>query len=221
MIALVLVLVVLEGCGGVVGSIITTTEGLRSAGFATVSVTPRLMSDGSDGVGVGVTVAAPPSDAAARTVAQIVYQDLQVRFDVLDITVHGQGPAVLREFAFADLVAMFGARNPAYNQSSITSSTENLGVSVLVGLGMVVALTGAIAVFFVVRRRRRPPPPPWSGFHPGDPVNPAWENRSGAPPAWGPGTAPFPPVPSPDPVAWPGRSDEDGSGGWGAPVPPK
>ena len=163
---------VLGGCG-VVSSTLDTQQGLRDAGFQSVSVGFHL-SGGSDEVDAGVKVSAPATPADADMAASIVWQKLHERFDVLKVTVHGTGPDVVQTYSFADLESMFGARNPAWNRSSIRSSAEDLGLIVL-GVFAAVVVVVVVVIVLVVRRNRRRRPPPWMGGPP------PW---MGGPPPW-------------------------------------
>lgn len=199
MAALVTALVALAGCASFVSAVVDTTNGLRHAGFGSVSVKPVPVQGGAGNVDVSVSVNARPGDPAARGAARIVWDDLHEHFDVLDLIVDGSGPALHRHYPFDALVAMFGARNPGYDASSITSSTTSLGIDVLIGVAVVAAIAVVVVVIILVARRRRGPPPPWGGFgSAGGPVS-SW----GVPqsPGW------QPPPQGPD------------GGGWGRPAP--
>ncbi len=161
MAALVLAVLLLAGCG-LVNSLVDTTTGLRKAGFSQIRVglLPGANARSDVGVSVGVTVDAPPTDDVARVAARVVWDDFRERFGVLEVVVHGHGPALHRRYAYAQMVAIFGSRNPAYDKTSVTSSVKGLGRNLLAGLAVVVVAVGAVVAVVLLRRRKRGPPPP-------------------------------------------------------------
>jgi hypothetical protein len=180
----------LAGCGTVT-TLIDTQNALHAAGYQSVSVSPQPRTNSLD---VQVTVSAPPGAANSRDVASIVWRTFHDRFDYAEITVHGQGPALVREYSFLQMEKEFGARNPAWNRTTVKSGTLRVGVTVAVGIVVVVA--AVIGVVLMVRRRnRRPrwPGGPRPGTPPGTP--PAWGPPPGPPPAWGPPAGWGPPPP--------------------------
>lgn len=235
----------LAGCGAVT-TLIDTSQALRDAGYQSVSVSFRLGS--GDEVDVSVKVAAPATLTDADDVAHVVWNKFHERFQSLHVTVQGTaGTTVERLYAYSDLVSMFGARNPAWDRTTISSATTRLGAYVIVGL---VVAGGVVAVVAVVatrrsRRRRNGGPggyPGGPGGYPGAPAYtgaPAYPGDAGG--RWQPGVGwqpnggrtpqpkgdwrPAGGSPAPDPL-WPppdgpppGRAP---AGGWGpAPPPPE
>lgn len=240
--ALLGAIILLGGCG-LISSVVSTTSGLEKAGFSSVRVSVNAVTAGRNAVEVSVSVDAAPSDRAAVMVARVVWNDLHEHFDDLDVTVNGHGPALHRTFPFATLVDLFGPRNPAWDRTSVTSSVQNLGYGVLIGLVVVAVVVAIVIVVVVNRRRRRGPPPPWPGFAGAAPAGlpPPWAGPpgSGPPPpgsgapGWAgpPGSGPPPPgsgsppwsgphQPRP-PGPRPGETEGDDHGPWGAPAPPE
>lgn len=193
----------LAGCGAV-SSLLDTDNGLRNAGFQSVSVKPS----GND-LNASVTVSAIPTRSDVEEVASVVWRDFHERFDNLNVTVHGQGQTLHQTLSFDQVQQLFGARNPAWNRHTLESDTARLGLLVLIGLGAAAAVVVAI-VLIVARRNRRRGPPPWPpGPYPG---------YSGPPPGAGqaggyPGSPPYYPPPPHPPI--PDRP----AGGWGPPPP--
>lgn len=222
--ALVAGLLLLGGCG-LINSLVDTTTGLRRAGFTSVRVSFNAAAAGRNVVDVSVSVDAGPSDGAATGAARVVWNDLHEHFDALDLTVHGHGPTLRRQFPFAALVSLFGPRNPAWDRTTITSSARSLGYGVMIGL-LVVAVVVAAVILIVVRiRRRRGPPPPWPGFAGAGPgATPGWPGPPGGPAGWPgpPGEPGGPPSSSPGPRSeGPQGPNGDEHGPWGAPAPPE
>ena len=81
---LVALAVALAGCG-VLSAEMDTQQGLRDAGYQSVSV-HLAFNRGGDRVDVHVSVAAPPTQDDLRSVAQVVWQRLHERFSTLDVT---------------------------------------------------------------------------------------------------------------------------------------
>ncbi|MGI8753851.1 MAG: hypothetical protein ACR2MN_16370 [Acidimicrobiales bacterium] len=234
MTALLGAIILLGGCG-LLGSVVNTTTGLQRAGFSSVRVSLNGVASGRNVVDVSVSVDAAPSDGATVMVARVVWNDLHEHFDDLDVTVHGHGPDLHRQFPFTALVGLFGPRNPAWDKTSLRSSVQNVGYAVIIGVGAVALVVAAVIVIVVRTRRRRGPPPPWPGFAgAGPPGSPPW---AGPPPGAGPGgpgwAGPPPrgrgshgppgagPPPPPGSGGHPGPKDDDGHGPWGAPAPPE
>jgi len=185
MAALVLAVLLVAGCG-LVNSLVDTTTGLRKAGFSQIRVglLPGANAGSDVGVSVGVTVDAPPTDDVARVAARVVWDDFRERFGVLEVVVHGHGPALHRRYAYAQMVTLFGSRNPAYDKTSVTSSVKGLGRNLVAGLALVVVAVVVVVVVVLLRRRKRGPPPPLAPW-PGGPSGPG----AGGP-GWG---SPAPP----------------------------
>jgi hypothetical protein len=213
--------VLLAGCGGAIGSLIRADQALVNAGYTSVQVTPTTgpgsSTDGS--VDVRASLGAAPTTADVRQVTRIIWEDVRVRFDDVEITLHGGGKTVHATASFAQLQQQFGARNPAWNTTTLHKSVTDLGLFVVAAFLVVAGVVVVIVVLAVRRsRRRRPPnyPPPnypsAASSPPGYPPSASW------PPPGAPAGAPSPPpgppagTPSPPPGA-PGPPA-------GAPSPP-
>ncbi|HUE58608.1 MAG TPA: hypothetical protein VMO88_03425 [Acidimicrobiales bacterium] len=204
--------VLLGGCGPIT-SMYDTQQALRDAGYQSVSVSFNYRN--ADEVKVSVTVNAAPSATNANDVAGIVWQKFHERFSLLALTVHGSGPALTRDYSYADLVSLFGPRNPAYDRTSLSSATNRLGVIAIIVVVVLIAAVVFIVVMVTRRRRRRRPPswpaggPPWmQGGPPWMQGGPQWM-QGGPPPGggpWQPG-APWQPGPGQPVAPWhPGLS---------------
>lgn len=213
-VALAALLVTLLGACGPISAVIDTQQALTNAGYQSVSV--NFSVSNGDEVKVSVTVNALPSQTNADDVARTVWQKFHERFDFIAVTVHGSGPAFSRDYSYSDLVTLFGPRNPAYDRTSITSATQQLGLIVIIVVVVLIAGAGVTAVLVRRRRRgRRPPPsppgtPPWmqGGAPAGGPQPPAsypmWPPPQGPPPGRPPQSAPAGSPPGPEPAtAWP------------------
>jgi hypothetical protein len=221
--AVALAVLLVAGCGGLIGSYLNTQDALERAGFSSVKVSIGTGSN-TDTVSVSVSVAAPPNNDDVHQVAAIVWQDFRQRFGQLRVTVHGQGPAIQRTLSHAELVALLGPRNPAYDATTVTGSAEHLGLVVLgVGLALVAVAVGVIVVILRRRRRRREaqaaaagsaPATDWTGWG----ATPPWRLGDGP---WGPPPG-SPPASSGSRPPWPapaGSGEQEPSGpGWGAPA---
>lgn len=191
-----LLVTLVSGCGPI-GALFDTQQALTNAGYQSTSV--NFSVGNGDEVKVSVTVNAPPTQSNADDVAHIVWQKFHERFSLLAVTVHGSGPAIVRDYSHSDLVSLFGPRNPAYDRTSVTSATQRLGLIVIIVL--VVLVLGVIMTVVMVRRRRRGRRPPWP------PGTPPWM-QGGPPPGattgWTPGTpAPGGPQPPASYPMWP------------------
>jgi hypothetical protein len=195
---LALALVALSGCG-VVSALLDTRQGLRDAGYQSVSVHFDFGGVGGR-VTAHVAVAAPPTQADVRDVASVVWHQLHERFDTLDISVRGTGTGAgqvaNQTYTFAELQAMFGARNPSWDRTTVKHSAEQLGFAVIAAI--VVVAAAIVAGVLLTRRRRRRGiwgggGPPWAGEGraplwpppPGPPASPLWAPGRPAPPAEG------------------------------------
>ena len=183
--------VLFTGCTAVT-SLINTDQALRDAGYQSVSV--NFNTGSGDEVDASVKVSAPASDTDAQDVARIVWNHFHERFQWLHVTVGGTGGTrVFRVYAHQDLVALFGARNPAWDRTTLKSGIERLGVVVI---GVVALVVLAIILVIVLTRRRRRGGPgggyPGGGYpagaYPGGPGG-AWVPGVG----WQPGTGQQPP----------------------------
>ena len=191
----------LGGCGPI-SATIDTEQALTNAGYQSVSV--NFSVGNGDEVKVGVHVNAPPSQTNSDDVARIVWQKFHERFAVLAVTVHGTAPAFQRGYSRADLVSMFGPRNPAYDKTSVTSATERLGLIVIIVVVLLIA--SAVLIVVLVRRGRRDRQrPPWSPG--GPPWMPGGQPSGGPAPPWmqgGPSAHPYPQQPAGYPT-WPSQ----------------
>ena len=202
-----LLTLVLSGCGPI-GATLDTQTALRNAGYQSVSVTFSV--GNSDEVKTSVTVNAVPSEGNARDVASIVWQKFHERFSLLAVTVHGSGPALARGYSYAELVSLFGPRNPAYDRTSLSSATARLGVIIIVVLVVLAAAVVFVIVMVTRRRRRRPPTwpgggPPWMQGGPPPGGGPPWVQGGPAPGGgrWQPGGPPPPQGGAQPPASFP------------------
>jgi hypothetical protein len=185
--AVVVAVLSLTGCGGLIGSYVNTRQALRDNGFQSVSIHFHPARSG-DRVAADVSVAAPPSDNDVRDVASVVWNHLHQRFRLLTVSVKGtgsgEGLVAAHTYTFSDLEAQFGARDPKWNQYTISQSVERVGG---VALGGVLALIVVIALLAVLIARRRPrPEPAISGASGRRPTGvPLWPPPSGPPPGRG------------------------------------
>ncbi len=195
--------IVLSSCSGIT-SIIDTQTALQNAGFGSVQVKTDVTAN-TLSVSVGVDVR--PVEADARRVALVVWQTFHERFDRLNIAVHGGGQTVDESFTFDQLEASLGARNPAWNRTSVEAGTRYFAYLVIGVVGGFLALV-VVVVLLVQRRRRRHRPPwtgggPWPGYPPGGyPPVPGGgypPPAGGPPPGYGrpPGYPDRPPPPDP------------------------
>ncbi len=182
----------LAGCS-VVRSYVDTQQALHDAGYQSVHVGYSRAPGGGDEVTVGVSVGVAPTDATDRDVASIVWRKLHQRFDLLEVSAHGRGATLRRSYTFAQLQATFGARNPAWNRTTVGSAARQ-GAIVAVAVLAAVACAVTLVIVLLVRRRNRRRPPPAAG-----PGAPLWPPPGGPPP----GGPPWQPPP--------------GDGGWGRP----
>jgi hypothetical protein len=209
----------LGGCGPI-SALIHTQQALTNAGYQSVSVNFNV--GNQDQIKVSVTVNATPSATNSDDVAHVVWDKFHERFSLLSVTVHGSGPAFQRDYSYSDLVSLFGPRNPAYDKTSVSSATQQLGLIVVIVI--VVLILGVVLTVIMVRRRRRGRTPPWTpggppwtqgGPPPGGGAPPPWVQGgpNGVPqypqqpasyPMWPPPQGPPPGVaPRPDPVGYP------------------
>ncbi len=228
--AIVAAAVTLAGCGGIVGSIVTTQQDIRSAGFSSASVG---LADNDTNVMVTAGTSSAPTPADAREIAGIVWHDLHVRFGELRVDLHGGAATSSFVFPFATLQRTFGSRSPADNSTTLRQSLVHFGVVVIIVVAVVVVLVVVLIVLLVRRRRRRRrigsggawgTPQEYQGYpgyqagsfdggRPDSPPGGPWGQGQGAP--QGPWGAPAPGGPSP-----PSGGGSQGPGGdaWGRPV---
>lgn len=196
--AAALVLAGVAGCG-TIGSLVNTDTALHDAGYQSVKVSPKPQSNSVD---VSVKVDATPALGNAHDVAGIVWRSFHERFDYVTITVHGNGPDVQQEYSFPQMVQSFGARNPAWNRTSVKGGLTRIGAGVFIAVAVAAGLI--VAIVLLVQRRNRRRRPPWTG-------GPGWG------PGWG-GPPPGPPGPNGAPPAYPpSYPPAQPPSGWGAP----
>jgi hypothetical protein len=201
----------LGACGGVVGSFVSTRQALSAAGYSDVSIG---VAGNDDDVKISATVDQSISAGEIGEIAAIVWRDVHQRFGALDITLHAAGQTFKQTIPFAELQRQIGARDPAYNETSLHDVIIKTGVVVLVAVVAVVILLVVAAV--LLRRRRRQgrvdgagsgpgpgrPWPPGGGGPPADRGPPGGDGDRGPAPSWG---TPVPvPVPVPVPPPGPG-----------------
>jgi len=166
-------LLVVAGCGaeGVVRGTVSTIRLLDDKGFDSPQIQPR----GGDVVLVTVTKDSEDLEAAAAEAAGVVWGNLPLRIDRLEVTCrNGFGGRGAYRADRAELEQRFGARDPALDEGF--DSVEPRTVAIVVGavvLGGLLVLAGLIVLVVVLvrrnRRRRTPPGPP------GPP--PGWETQ--------------------------------------------
>jgi hypothetical protein len=196
-VAVLVAMVVLSACSGAIGSLIRADDALRQSGYQSAQVSPTtgFGSSTANGLSVSASLNEPPTAGDLRQVAGIIWNDVRVRFDDVAITLHGGGRTTRASYTFAQLQQAFGARNPAWNRTTLRSSVTHLGVYILLGFLGLVAVVALIATLAVRRSRRNrlPPPPPPSPPGPWYP--------SGPPPGYPPGGGHWAPAPSDRPGA--------------------
>jgi hypothetical protein len=194
--AVVVATLSLAGCGGVIGSVVSTETDIRNAGYSSVKVG---LTDSDTNVSVSATSSSPPPTSAdIKEIAGIVWHGFHLRFNELTVKVNGGGQSTERSFTFAGLQQLFGTRNPSYNKTSLRQSLEHFGIVIVIVAGVVVVLVVVLIVWIVRRRRKRRLAAigPWGqGYGAGQGQGqaygpgPAQGDRPGAPagpPAWGP-----------------------------------
>jgi hypothetical protein len=219
LLALLVATVVLSACSGAVGSLIRADDALRQSGYQSARVTPTTGFGAStaNGLSVSASLNEPPTAGDVRQVAGIIWNDVRVRFDDVAITLHGGGQTTRATYTFAQLQQAFGARNPAWNKTTLRSSVTHLGVYILLGFLGLVAVVVLVAVLAVQRsRRRRPPPPPfdagWPGSPPGQGSAPQGYLPQGYPPQGYPPAPGYPPPGFPPPPEYPPSGYPPGPG---------
>ena len=167
-------LVVVAGCGaveGVVRGTVSTIRLLDDKGFDSPQIQPR----GGDVVLVTVTKDSEDLEAAAVEAAGVVWGNLPLRVDRLEVTCkNGFGGRGSYRADRAELEQRFGARDPTLDEGF--DRVEPRTVAIVAGamiLGGLLVLAGIVILIVVlVRRRRRGNPP---GGPPGPP--PGWETQ--------------------------------------------
>jgi hypothetical protein len=218
-VAVLVATVVLSACSGAVGSLIRADDALRQSGYQSAQVSPTtgFGSSTANGLAVSASLNEPPTAGDMRQVAGIIWNDVRVRFDDVAITLHGGGQTTRATYSFTQLQQAFGARNPAWNRTTLRSSVTHLGVYILLGFLALVAVVVLIAVLAVQRsRRRRPPPPPfdagWPGSPPGQGSAPQGYLPQGYPPQGYPPAPGYPPPGFPPPPEYPPSGYPPGPG---------
>ena len=167
-------LLVAAGCGaveGVVRGTVSTVRLLDDKGFNSPQIQPR----GGDVVLVTLTKDSEDLEAAAVEAAGVVWGNLPLRIERLEVTCkNGFGGRGSYRADRAELEQRFGARDPTLDEGFDT--VEPRTVAIVVGavvLGGLLVLAGLIVLVVVLvrrnRRRRTPPGPP------GPP--PGWETQ--------------------------------------------
>jgi len=167
-------LLVAAGCGaveGVVRGTVSTIRLLDDKGFDSPQIQPR----GGDVVLVTLTKDSEDLEAAAIEAAGVVWGNLPLRIERLEVTCrNGFGGRGVYRADRAELEQRFGARDSTLDEGFDT--VEPRTVAIVVGavvLGGLLVLTGLIVLVVVLvrrnRRRRTPPGPP------GPP--PGWETQ--------------------------------------------
>jgi hypothetical protein len=216
--------VALLGSCGVISAMLDTQQGLRNAGYQSVHVGFH-NNGGADNVDVSVTVSAEPTQTAAVNVASVVWAKLHERFDNLNVTVHGDGTSVSRQFSFDEMQQTFGARNPSYNSTTVAGGVKQLGFEVLGGLVVIGAIIAAAAIL-LTRKRRRSRQVAWAGWPPGStaagvPGQQPWSGGPAAPYPGGPTPYAQPPGQPPSSALGPPQPGAPGPPEPGAPGPPQ
>jgi hypothetical protein len=208
--------VAVAGCSAL-STLLHTQNALTNAGYKSAHVSSSFSGDVST-VKASVTVDSVPTTSDANDVAKVVWQSFHERFDYLEVTVHGSGSTVQQEYTFEQLQTAFGARNPAWNRTTVRSAYHAVGVEIVIGL-VVLALLVVLIVVLVTRGRRRKRAvagwPYGAPYGPGGPYVPG-----GAP---GPPYGAPPPPPHSGPPSWappPPPSGGQGAGGYPMWQPP-
>lgn len=165
---------------------------LRSEGFTDVEATVG----GGDPVVLVVKAGAPSgteTDEALDDATEIVWTTFPRRFDVLQLTVDGEG----RRRDYAEIEEELGARPARLDETDLTDEVTRLSVGLVIGLVasvLLVALVIGVVILVVTRRRRRrgvvggPPPTGLTAWAP--PVGAPGVPPGGPPPGWAPPTGP-------------------------------
>lgn len=167
-------LLLVAGCGVVQGTV-STVRALDRAGFSS----PQIRLDVGESVRVEVEKDTEDLNAAAIEAAGVVWSNLPLRVEGLDVTCeNGFGGRGTYQADRTELEQRFGARDPDLDRGFEESDLRTVGIVVVVVLvGGLLVLTGIIILIVVLVRRskkRNPPPAP-----------------PGPPPGWG--TQPPPP----------------------------
>jgi hypothetical protein len=178
--------VAVAGCSAL-STVLHTQDALNDAGYKSAHVSSTFSGDVST-VKASVTVDSVPTVSDADNVAHVVWKSFHERFDHLHVTVHGSGPSAEQQYTFDQLQSMFGARNPAWNRTTVRSAYRAVGVEIVIGL-VVLALLVVLIVVLATRGRRRKRAMAWPYGGPGPPY--------GGPPSPPFGRPPGPPYGGP------------------------
>jgi len=163
--AVVLLVIVVAGCGLIRGTI-STVRALQRAGFSSA----RIQTGNPDSFEVKVRKDTEDLDAAAIDAAGVVWRKLPLRIERLQVQCEngfgGKGTFVADR---AQLEQRFGARDPdldrGFRRSDLRTVAIVVGVLVVGGL-LVLGGIVALVVVLIRRSRRRPPPPGPFSQHP-------------------------------------------------------
>jgi hypothetical protein len=190
--AVLVAVLVLGGCGGVVGALVTTEQDIGNAGYSSVKVG---LTNSDNDLSVSAKAGGAPTATDTKEIAGIVWRQFHLRFGSLTITVHGSGQSSRTVYSFDKMQATFGARDASYNKTSLRSGLIHFGIEALIGLVVVVAII-VLLIVFLVRRRRRKRRQAQAAWGPGYGYGPGSQGAGpyGAGPAPGvgsPGTGPY------------------------------
>ncbi len=167
----------MAGCSLAEG-FVSTVRALDRAGFGT----PDIEVDSGDSFRVTVAKDAEDLDAAAAEAAGVVWRELPLRIEGLEVVCNnGFGGRGTYAADRAELERRFGPRDPALDEGFQESDLRTVAFVVLaLFLGGLLVLAGIVVLIVVlVRRNRRRGPP-----HPGPP---GWGTQP-PPPGYGPPT---------------------------------
>ncbi len=172
------------------------TSALRDEGFSDVEATVG----GGDPVVLVVRADAPPDASTTEALddaTEIIWTTFPRRFDVLQLTVDGEG----RRQDYDEIEEELGARPASLDETDLTDEVTRLSIGLVVGLVagvLLVALVVGVVILVATRRRRHrgvmggPPPTGLTAWAP--PVG-----APGLPPqTWGPPPGP----PNGPPTHW-------------------
>jgi predicted small secreted protein len=161
--AVALCAVGVAGCRNVRG-VGQTRRSLEQAGYRDVEVSFR--SGGGIDL-VRVDASRPPGtgqpDRPPDEAAGAVWRTLPLRFDRLRVSVHGPSGTVGRVYDHAELVALFGPRQPGLDRRQVGDAVVTSGLKLFAALSVAAILSVGLVVAMVVlvvrttrRARRRP-----------------------------------------------------------------
>jgi len=163
----------LAGCGLAEGFLSTVQE-LDQAGFGT----PDIEVESGDGYRVTVTKDTEDLVAAATEAAGVVWRELPLRIESLEVTCeNGFGGRGTYTADRGELEQRFGPRDPALDEGFQESDARTVLLIVLaLVVGGLLVLAGIIVLIVVLVRRNRHRNPP-----PGPPGPPGWGTQPPAP----------------------------------------